>query len=385
MLGRLESVRSLRAYFFAAFMAIIFAATIISGAAIAAYEDRMDRFVGSFMHVPPTPTPTPDPQRKPEVPSLVSVDLSVQEPIRLTDHGCCSHASWSPDSEWVVFLDKPGSNETAGFYGVHADGGKVTLFNARVGEYSRSQTLVSYEEGGRVFVERWADGTRWVIPSEGRKIRFSPSGRYVSWEVTSRSIRFPDVRQRAIWVARSDGTEAREIVTVNGGEMVGWTGGEDAIIVTGRLAPDWPSGIWHIKVGNGAGRLLFEVDRPRSPLLSPSGSWIAFYTAFDPDPERNGLWVMQTNGAGIRKLDLFGAYRWREEGSLLVIPLSLDSSGSSLWQVDAYSGEATRLTDPAHTALPIANNDWELAPNGDKLFFLSSDDHNLWVLTLPNP
>ena len=327
-----------------------------------------------YLTTTPVATPTPTPTA-----------LSTPEAVRITSGGCCPYPAWSPDSRWVLFLDRPSEDAPAGLYSAPANGGAVTLVHPRVGVYNADWTLLAYSQGEETIVERIADRSRWSIPSKGSTARFSPSSAYVSWDVISSGISFPDLRQRGIWIARTDGSEAREVVTVNGGDFIGWDEGEEAIFVSGRLAPYSPAGIWRISLDDGAGRLLMEIDRVRSALISPGGGWIAFIIAFDPDPTRNGLWLVQTDGSSNRKLDLFGAYRWRQEGILLVIPLELEAEGPSLWQVDTSTGEAIRLTDPKYTKLPIANNDWQPSPDGGSIIFLSHQDRNLWLLPLPEP
>jgi hypothetical protein len=68
----------------------------------------------------------------------------------------------------------------------------------------------------------------------------------------------------------------------------------------------------------------------------------------------------------------------------VVIPLEMDAPGVSLWQVDAASGEAVQLTFPQWTAISIANNDWQISPDGRRMVYLSADGRNLWVLRLPD-
>ncbi len=335
---------------------------------------------GPLLLYPPPPMATRMPIRTP-TPTAVGEPT----PYRLTEGGCCSYPSWSPDSRWVPFLDRPGPYEPAGLYAVAASGGEVALIVDRAGIFSRDWSRVAYADSGRTFVERWADGERWEIPNEGRAVYFSPSGQVIEWEVMSRGIEFPDLRQQAIWLANYDGTDAREVVTIIGGEFVGWVNGEGEILVTGRLAPYGPAGIWKIKLEDGAGQLMLEMDRVRSPLLSLGGDWLAFTVAFDTEEERNGLWVMRTDGSFSKKLDMFGAYRWRREGELLVIPLDLEQPGPTLWQLDVISGESWRLIDPMNISLRIASNDWQPAPDGEKIVFRSAEDQNLWVLELPVP
>lgn len=317
-----------------------------------------------------TPTPT-------ALPALV--------PERLTQGGCCPYPSWSQDSEWVLFFDRPSQEVDAGLYGVPVDGGEVTLIHGRVGVYSRNYAVVAYRGQAGTVIERWADGAAWIAFNDNRRVQFSPSAKSVVWIVTSHGISFPDVRQRGVWLATEDDPEGREIVTVNGGTFVGWTHDEEALIVTGRLSPNGPAGVWRIAVENGAGRLLMEAENVRSPLLSPDGGWVAFLSTFNADPDRDGLWALRTDGVEIKKVPFFGAYRWRREGELLVIPVDLDGEGLSLWQVDVSTLETHRLTDRASTHLPIANNDWSPSPDGEKMVFLSSEDRNLWLLALPEP
>ena len=353
-------------------------AAVVSGVAFAAptHPVHMRPTLVDIILLTPTKTP---------VVTSTPTPMTMLEATRLTSGGCCPNPSWSPDSKWVPFLDRPGPNEPAGLYAVPANGGEITLVVERVGIYSRDWSQVAYRQNGQTVVERWADGMRWVIPNEGRTIRFSPSGQVVEWEMMSQGVNFPDLRQRAIWLANCDGTQAREVVTVNGGQFVGWVRDEGEIIVTGRLAPYGPAGIWQISVEDGAGRLLVEMENPRSLLLSPEGDWLAFTVAFDLDEELNGLWVMRSDGSMVKKIEMYGAYRWRREGVLLVIPLNLEDPGPSLWQIDVVSDETWKLTDPTVTLLPIANNDWQPSPDGTQIVFLSAEDRNLWVLPLPEP
>jgi hypothetical protein len=242
---------------------------------------------------------------------------------------------------------------------------------------------VAYPESGQIFVERWADKTRWMIPSNGRAISISPDLADVAWEFGSQSIQSPDRRQTQIWIANINGENARELVTVHGGQFHGWVGGSEAILVTGRLAPHIPAGIWRVDTSTGAALLLFEVEKPRSISLSSSGEWFAFIIAFEQDNRRNGIWVMKSDGSFTQRLRGFGAYRWRADGQLLLIPLDPEAEHPALYQIDIENGRLWRLIDPANILLEITNNDWSVSPNGKWLLYQSSEDRNLWVMELP--
>jgi len=40
------------------------------------------------------------------------------------------------------------------------------------------------------------------------------------------------------------------------------------------------------------------------------------------------------------------------------------------------------LTDPSTLKFKITNNDWTVSPDGRKVAFVSSNDYNVWLLTL---
>jgi Tol biopolymer transport system component len=118
--------------------------------------------------------------------------------------------------------------------------------------------------------------------------------------------------------------------------------------------------------------------------ISPGGSWAAYYISFNSDDERNGIWVQHTDGSGARKLDMWGAYQWRDDSHLLVIPARNSSDQAfDIWEVDAATGEKRKLTDAAMTPLDVLNGDWRVSPDGRHVVFVNSADRNLWLLQLP--
>ena len=117
-------------------------------------------------------------------------------------------------------------------------------------------------------------------------------------------------------------------------------------------------------------------------MLSPGDGWVAYQVAFTGDPEADGLWVAAASGANVRRLDVFGAYRWRDEGRLVVAPLEPGPAAQRLVEVQASDGARRALTDPAVTPLRIAGGDWAISPDGRRVVFVSASDHNLWVLEL---
>lgn len=303
--------------------------------------------------------------------------------LRLTDAGCCSHPVWSPDSARIAFLDKPSIDRPAGVYAVSAQGGGESLVFQRPALLSSDWRLAAYSQDGQTVVMRLADGERWIIPNEGRAVRFSPSGASLAWIVASKGASFPDRRQQTIWLAHFDGTHARASVTITGGGLIGWDDDEQALLIAGRVTGAGKTGIWSIDLASGRKTLLHAADGIMDPLLSPDGRWLAFTVALQPDPGQNGLWLMRSDGSVTLKVTPFGAYRWRSKNRLLLIPLDTADHGAALWEVDASEGSARQLTQPEDVSLPIANNDWAPAPDGNSLIYVSSIDRAVWKVPLP--
>jgi hypothetical protein len=129
-----------------------------------------------------------------------------------------------------------------------------------------------------------------------------------------------DRRQRTIWVANVDGTGLRQVARLVGGDLLGWSGTDERLLVSGRPADDPQTGIWSLDLA-GTARLLWAADRPRSLLLSPDGGWLALLLTFSGDPQADGLWSALDGAPRVRP----GFYRWKE-GRLLLLPFEAGAS-----------------------------------------------------------
>jgi hypothetical protein len=123
--------------------------------------------------------------------------------------------------------------------------------------------------------------------------------------------------------------------------------------------------------------------RIRSTVVSPGGGWMVYLVTTSDDPAQDGLWLANTTSGERRKLEVFGAYRWRDEGRLLMIPQELGQPAHRVVQVEAASGQITPLTDPAVTPFRIAGGDWSASPDGRYIVWVGAADYNLWLLELP--
>jgi Tol biopolymer transport system component len=300
---------------------------------------------------------------------------------QLTTGGCCVQPFWSPDGSQVLFVDRPSSDAPAGIYAVDLNGSPPVLFTERFGSYSNDMTLLAYPSNGQAVVERLSDGQRWIIPSDGRAISLSPDGTQVAWTAGNDGPPF-DTPRREVWISSVDGSQPRLAVEVFGGGFAGWLPG-GRMLFSGRLDPAAEEqGYFVWSPVDGSTVEIARASRLRGGVPSPQGTWLAYFVTLDEDPAKNGLWLADTQTGAGKRLDLFGAYRWRDDEHLLVVPLDLTSSMHRLMEVDASTGLARPLTDPSLTPLRIANGDWSVSPDGRRIAFVSAEDQNIWLLTL---
>jgi hypothetical protein len=185
-----------------------------------------------------------------------------------------------------------------------------------------------------------------------------------------------------------DGQEARLVASLTGGGLSGWFPDSARLLVSGRVA-DGAAGVDDntqylaaLNLADGSTQAIVQAAGLRGGTLSPQGGWLVYTVAFTGDAAADGLWVVRTDGSATRRLSLFGAYRWRSEGELLVIPLEPGTGAQRLVAMDAATGEQRPLTDPTVTPLRIAGGDWALSPGGRQVAYVSAEDHNIWVLEL---
>lgn len=320
----------------------------------------------------PTPTSTPSPAAR-----------------QLTTGGCCVQPSWSPDGSQIWYIDRPTTTSPSGIWGIAVAGGEPQFITDRLGLYSPDRALLAFPEGGRTIIERLATGERWVAPSAGRAIAFSPDGQLIAWSLASSTVNF-DRRLVEVWVANVDGSDARQVAQLRGGGFSGWfpdsqrlliSGRDEAATATGETAAQF---IGVLNLADDTLQPFLTGQNFRGTSLSPGGGWLLYTVAFSGDPALDGQWVVPTSGGAPRRVEPYGAVRWRAEGRLLTIPIEWGSpAGLRVVEIEAATGAVRALTDPALTPLPIAGGDWSLSPDGRRLVFVSTVDRNLWVLELP--
>jgi WD40 repeat protein len=323
-----------------------------------------------------TITPTPGPTA-----TLAPSPTPFPAARQLTEGGCCVRPFWSANGEQVRFIDRPSAPAPSGIWGVALDGSDPVFVAARPGMYSPDETLVAYPSGGQTVIERVAGGETWTVPSSGRPVQFSPDSQRIAWQLASSTINF-DRRTVQVWVASVDGSDAVQVAQLVGGGLAGWFPDSRRLLITRRAEAGDQIELLVVDPAGGEPQLIASAPRLRGVALSPLGGWLAYQVTFSGDAGLDGLWLVRADGTAARRLDTFGAYAWRAEGRLLVIPLEPGSAANRLLEIEAATGQTRELIDPAHTPLHIAEGNWSLSPDGGRLAFVATEDHNIWVLDL---
>ena len=322
-----------------------------------------------------TPTPSPSPTPTPAL-------------RQLTEGGCCVQPFFSPDSQQVLFIDKPAPDVPAGIYGVSIDGSQATpsLIDEIIGFRSFDRTIVATMDGNLARFIDESSGEGWATDTGGNWPRFSPDNSQILWSATDREGPY-DRRRSDIWLASLDGSDPRLLLSVTGGSFVDWLPDSRHILLLDRENLDEEDRTLMVYDLASDQRInIAKEKRLRGLEVSPGGIWLAYFLTFADNPDRNGIWVASTDGTKQFQLDApgFGAYRWRDDDTLLYIPMrSSPEESMQVWAIDVETNQSTPLTDPASIIFSISNGDWEVSPDGQHIVFVNSVDQNIWLITLP--
>jgi Tol biopolymer transport system component len=317
----------------------------------------------------PTASPSPTPTATP-TPALV----------RLTEGGCC-FAPFYLDNR-VTFIDRPAPDAQVGYYAVPPNGSAPELVEERLGMFHGGGAYFSYFEGRQTILERRADGQRWTLNTNAQPIVLSPDVDEISW--AQRQFEGPFDRRRSdLWRVSLETGQAVRVTSLFGGGLAAWLPGDRWLLQGRRNVGEQDRTLFVLNLADGSSRDLFQAQQLRSLSVSPDGAWVAFLVAFHTDPARNGMWLVRTDGSEQRQLDWFGAYAWRDGGSLVYLPFQPGAASHEVWLYEVEKGASRRLIDATTAPIKIAQGDFTLAPDGRTLVFVAAADLNLWALRLP--
>ncbi len=242
---------------------------------------------------------------------------------------------------------------------------------------------VYYQVNGSMQVTRRNDGSQWEVLTQGSYPAVSPDGTRLLWQVYYADI-LPGTQPPGmeVWISNLDGGVQRLVYRQSGG----WTMWLDAhrLLIAKRVAYQADEQLYILDVDDPGltPQLLGSYTFLRRVEVAPGGGKIAYYVAFQGDPNASGIYVQDTQpGSQPQKLDVFGAYHWRDDQSLYMLSYDPAQSAHTLGVYDVAMASYRTLTDPATTPIRVANSDWSVSPDGTRIVYVDPEDYGLYMLT----
>ncbi|MFK7601771.1 TolB family protein [Deinococcus sp. SM5_A1] len=291
---------------------------------------------------------------------------------------CCPGTVWTPDSKALLFLDGPPARASTGFYEVAATGGEVTRRFSSIAYFSpKLRWAVRPGSGEATVLERLADGKRFTLPTYGADVTWNDAEDGLAYTRSDTSGNY-DRRATRVYVADAFGSP-RNVATLYGGGVSGWVD-DDTLLLSGKSAPgNRDRELFTLNIRSGAKKTLRTALGFRGISLSPDGARVLYTISFD-SAARNGLWLQNTAGSTPTEINDYGAYRWRDAGRFLLMPLKTDGDAHVLRQ---YTVSLNGWNTLGNLGDQVRQGDWSVSPDGKLLNFLSAKDGNVRVLTLP--
>jgi len=325
-----------------------------------------------------------------QAPTPTSTRPILTRPVgrQITSGECCTRPYWSQDSTQVRFVDQPAPNEALGVWGVDLAGSDPgpRLITEQLAVYSPDGNLIAYpdRDKGVAIVEQLTDGQQWEVDTQGHGVSFTPDSQGLIWTAYDEDEPW-DTREEAIWLADLDGGNARAIFSSRRADAIAWLSDDELLMVQG-FEETSDVQLFKISVKDGAQTTLMEGPRMRGLALGPDKRHLVYTVRFEPDAEQNGVWLvdLQTPAPAPQKLPFFGTYRWRDDQRLIYVPLDPDAAWHDFYEYNIRTGKARPLF-PDGIYLTIANNDWNVSPDGSKIALVAvkgAELDGIWVIDI---
>lgn len=323
--------------------------------------------------------------RPPENPALArdlgNLPLDAQWQIRqLNSDLCCANPWWHPTDPNLLYMIDGAAWERASVfqYTLNADTIPTPIQPAPPRLLSPDGQIEVLNGQLRNLVT----GETWSVDTDGALPAVSADNSRLLWDISSFSFvpnePYPTVE---FWVSSFDGSDKRLIWTQEGG-YARWLDGSRVLIVSPVLQQT-PTTLTIYDTAANTAYPLGTWNWLRDISVAPGGGRLMFYLVQQANAADNGIYTIETQpGAVVEKLPFFGSWRWRDSHSVYYLPFNPSYGDVHLL---AYYHLQTReiryLTDPTALPFTIANGDWEVAPDGQKIAFINGDGR-LWLLEM---
>jgi Tol biopolymer transport system component len=285
-----------------------------------------------------------------------------------------------------LYTDAIPNQRLAGTWAVPADGsGPPTVFWPSAATVSPDGSRIAFPDftAHVTRIQEFGKQSVATIDNNAAYVWFSADGRQVAWlELAPGPQPSSNVdRLVRVWVANADGSSARRLGPTVRAEDLAWFPDGKRLLFIGRDTDGNNPGIYVLDSVAGTLTRVVDAFSPRGARLSPDGSQIVYLATLEEKQEDNGLFIVQADGSGKRKLPLLGGIRWAPDSrSIVILPFQMDNGPDQLIRIDAATLATTPLTDRAALSFRVAQDEWQLSPDGTRIIFNSLQDGNIYVL-----
>jgi Tol biopolymer transport system component len=335
----------------------------------------------------PVDTPTLAPaSTATTVPATATTQPFTPSLTKLTDGGCCRNPVWHPDGTRVLYTDAVPGQRLAATYAVPADGsGPPTVFFPSAATVAPDGSRIAFPDFANnvTRIQEFGKQSTATIANNAAYVWFSPDGRQVAWLALAPGPQPSSNVDRLVrvWVANADGSNARARGNVVRAAELAWFPDNQRLLFVGRDTDGGNPGIYVLDINAGTLTRVVEAFSPRGARLSPDGTHIVYLAALEEQPGDNGLFIVNADGSAKRKLPLIGGIRWAPDSrSMIILPVQTDNGPDQLVRIEATTLATTPLTDRAALPFRVAQDEWQLSPDGARIVFNALTDSNIYVL-----
>lgn len=291
--------------------------------------------------------------------------------------GCCANAWWNPTDPTRLYTIDGSANQRAAIYEWNAASGEPVSVTGQAPPplTSPDGTHIITRENDSVVIRRTGDGAAWTVNTENELPSISTDNSRILWQITRDAVNVAQSEpQNELWIADINGGNANLIVA-QPNTSARWLD-DSRVLISVRNRQNTLLAVFD--AGDGSSYVLGSWDRLRGLSIAPGGDSILFYLTYNDDPALDGIYHLPVEqGAAAQKLDWFGSWCWRDANSVYYLPFNGGQAPHTLWYYDLTTGENRQLVEEPFL---VANGDWSVSPDGQRIAFWNANDLTLWLL-----
>lgn len=294
---------------------------------------------------------------------------------------CCGMAEWHLTAKDKIRVVDGVEGSRASVIEFSLTDGTQTLIHPAPIPYYTPQATYAIEPfiNDTVRVRNLSDDTLYTVTTGGRIPTMNPSESLLLWTSDNgRTIPGQARPENTVFASNVDGSNTREIFT-RSGAVAQWIDDEKILISMRNQQRETTLYVYDLTSNRFIEAGIWSELRGIS--VSPGGQYITFYLSWQDNPDDNGVYLIDVdNPMSYEQLSWFGAWRWRDSGSLYYVPYEPQSFYHTLRVYDIETGLEQTLADPSTNLFTIADGHWEVSPDGTRILFQNALDMNLTIL-----